>query len=204
MDKDPEQLAVYRAHAKAPVFSFGRDAEDHNVTLEKLIEIGWDSTKADPSPQLNLMVRHLAKQVSESQKYTHPGPVTNQLVAPLGMKLREAGMVNWGEEPVGPGKLFGSANGPDGISVRVFSEKAQERTVSVFHITSGQPVVRVAAYEHLSQYLPDRFPALDAWATFIEKTLGGSIRNLDTRPYCDVDLPWWKPTSPSSWKHCCR
>ena len=189
LDKNPEQLAQYRARTNVSVFSFGRNAEDHDVTLEKLIEIGWDSTKADPSPQLKLMVRHLTKQVSESQNYTHPGPVTDQLDTPLGMKLREAGMVNWGEEPVGPGKLLGRANGRYGISVRVFSDKAQDRTVSAFNLTGGRPVARFANYEHLSDYLPDRIPALDAWAAFIEKTLGGSIRNLGTRQYCVVDLP---------------
>ncbi len=191
LDKDQAQLDGYRANAGVPVHSFGHAEEDHNITLWELVEIGEDILGEGPAPQFDLMVRHLAKQVTESggaRKALPPRPVQAQLDTPLGKALLKAGMVNWGERPVQPGKLFGRTNGRDGISVRVFSQKASDRTVGLFHITAGRLEVRFASYGHLAKYLPGRSAAIEHWADFIEQELGGDIRTLGVKQYCPVRL----------------
>ncbi len=140
LDKDQAQLDGYRANAGAPVYSFGRAEEDHDITLWELVGTG------------------------------------------------KAGMVNWGEEPVQPGKLFGRTNGRDGISVRVFSQKASGRTVGLFHITAGRLEVRFASYGHLAKYLPGRSAAIEQWADFVEQEFGGDIRVIGDRRSCPVEL----------------
>ena len=102
LDKDEEQLERYRSNAGVSVYSFGRLERDHDLTLDQLVEIGKDVAGRESTPQLDLMVRHLAKQVSEAsafRKGSSPGPVQSQLDTPLGKALVKAGMVNWRDEP---------------------------------------------------------------------------------------------------------
>ena len=184
LDKNLAQLKGYRDLAGVPVYSFGRAEEDHSITLEELVKIGIDILKEDPAPQFSLMVKHFRKQVQEAagvRKSAPPMPVQAQLETPLGKALLKAGMVQWGEGPVRPGKLFGRTHRRDGISVRVFSPKSSGRTVGLFHITGGRREVRFASYSHLAQYLPDKRAALDHWADFIEQRLDGDIRIIGTR-----------------------
>ncbi len=193
LDKDLGQLAHYQANAEASVYSFGREKRDHNITLQELVGIGECIVENDPAPQFELMVRHFAKQVSEAagnRKAPPPGPVQAQLKTPLGKALLKVGMVNWGEEPIRPGKLYGRTNGPDGISVRVFApkRKGSDKTVGLLNITAGRPVVRFAIHSHLAGYLHDnKRAALDEWADFIEQQLDGDIRITGTR-HCPIDL----------------
>ena len=188
LDKDNEQLTRYQDHARKEgleVYTFWREEreeKDRNITLQKLVEIAKDALNEDRNPQFELMVRHLEKQVRESEgvrKNPPPGPVQSQLETLLGERLLGAGMVNWGEEPVQPGKLYGWAKGPHGISVRVFSRQSKDyKTVGLFNILGGQEMVRFASYRHLARYLPDRLTELDKWADFIEQRLKGDIKRI--------------------------
>ena len=117
-------------------------------------------------------------------------PVQNQRYTPLGRALSNRGIVDWGDDEWGqPGKLFWRTNRPDGMSVRAFSQRAREKTVSLLHITGRRlEEVRFSSYDHLAEYLPNsRHAALDEWANFIELRLGGNIRNIGTG-YCPVVL----------------
>ena len=192
LDQDQAQLQRYRAGAgKVPVYSFGRhDDQGHHFTLDELVDQARDAENENPSAQLELMVRHLEKQVKESREgrpgVTRVGP--KPLETPLGRALVHAGMVNWGDEPVQRGKVFGRAYGPEGISARVFSALTKDRTVNVFYQTKGQPVIRFAGYERLARLLPDPGEKLDAWADFIQEELGGNIRGLNDKERCNLDL----------------
>ena len=195
LDKDIEQLTRYKAHAKEEgleVYSFGRNEDDHSITLKQLVDLAKDVLVEDKNPQLELMVRHLEKQVRESEgiRKSRPGPVQTQLETPLGEALLGAGMVNWGEEQrVQPGKLYGRSNGPHGISVRVYSPKSDDNTVMVFHITAGRSEVNFALYSHLEEYLPpDKLSALLGWADFIYGRLGTDIRSVTDGRYCQVHV----------------
>ena len=196
LDKDVKQLCSYKAKAKKEqleVYSFEREKRDHNITLQQLVEIAKETLTNDRSPQFELMVKHLAKQVKESEgvrKNLPPQPVQpGQLETTLGNRLLEAGMVNWGEEPVQPDRLYGRTNGPHGISVRAFSPKSNDRTVGVFHITAGRSEVNFASYSHLAEYLPPgKLPALNIWADFIERQLGGDIRTIAAGQHRRVDI----------------
>lgn len=176
LDKDLGQLAHYQANAEASVYSFGREKRDHNITLQELVGIGECIVENAPAPQFELMVRHFAKQVSEA--------------AGSRKALLKVGMVNWGEELIRPGKLYGRTNGPEGISVRVFApkRKGSDKTVGLLNITAGRPVVRFAIHSHLAEYLHDnKRTALDEWADFIEQRLDGDIRIIGRR-HCPIDL----------------
>ena len=191
LDQDQAQLQRYKGGAEVPVFSFGGHVDQgHQFTLDELVEQAWEAANENPSAQLKLMVRHLEKQVKESRggrpPVTRVGPKV--LETPLGRALVHAGMVNWGDEPVQRGKVFGRAYGPEGISARVFSTVATERTVNVFYQTKGQPVIRFAGYERLTRYLPDQREKLDSWADFIQEELGGNIRGLKDKERCHLDL----------------
>ena len=196
LDKDPVQLAVYRAKAPVPVFSFGRVKEDHDITLQELVEIGQGIVAKDPDPQLHLMVRHLTKQVSEAsgvRKSRPPGPVRSQMETKLGQALVAAGMVNRGEGLPGPGKFFGQSSGQNGISVRVFSPNSKIRkSASLFYITGGQPIVRFLGYVRLKKYLPpEKSVALEGWIDFLEERFGsklGEVRGLGEKEHLRVEL----------------
>ena len=195
LDKDIGQLTRYKAHAKEEgleVYSFGRSEDDHSITLKQLVDLAKDVLVEDENPQLDLMVRHLEKQVRESEgvRKSRPGPVQTQLETPLGEALLGAGMVNWGEERRGqPGKLYGRSNGPHGISVRVYSPKSGDNTVMVFHITAGRSEVNFAVYSHLEEYLPpDKLSALPEWADFIYGRLGADIRSIAAGQYRQVHI----------------
>ena len=160
LDKNQEQLDDYRRKAGVPVYSFGRAKKDHEITLKQLVEIGEAILDEDPAPQFNLMVKHLAKQVKESSRVRHGGSVRpigdRQLQTPVGKALVTAGMVNWGTDPAfRPGRLYGRASGPNGISARVFSQKSSDKTLSLFYITGGRAVVNFVNYTCLIDYLPN-------------------------------------------------
>ena len=86
------------------------------------------------------------------------------------------------------GQALWADNGRDGISVRVFSQKASGRTVGLFHITAGRLEVRFASYGHLAKYLPGRSAAIEQWADFVEQEFGGDIRVIGDRRSCPVEL----------------
>ena len=194
-DKDPGQLASYRANAERDglvVFSFGREENDHNITLRQLVELAQGIQSYSCDYQFTVMVRHFAKQVRESEginKSTPPGPVQTQLETPLGEALLEAGMVNWGDEGVRQGKLYGRSNGPHGISVRVYSRRSSDKTVGVLNIIAGRPAVNFASHSHLEEYLPvEKLSALDGWADFIYGHLGADIRSITAGQYSQVHV----------------
>lgn len=189
LDQDQEQLQRYKAGAEALIFSFGRHAhQGHRITLDGLVKLARDAAKTNPSAQLQLMVRHLAKQVKGSRGVRrHIGPIGPEaLKTPLGQALRAARMVNWDEEPLGSGKVFGRAQGPLGISVIVSSEVAPGKPVNPFFQRSGEPMVRFLGYEELAEDLPTE--KLDGWADFIMEELDGDIRDLVGRIRCPVEL----------------
>ena len=193
LDKNQQQLDDYRGKAGVPVYSFGRAKKDHEITLQQLVEIGEAMLDEDPAPQFNLMVKHLAKQVKESSRVRHGGTVRPigdcQLETPLGKALVTAGMVNWGTDAAfRPGRFYGRASGPNGISARVFSSKSSDRTISLFYVTGGRAVVNFVNYTRLIDYLPNKQTEIDEWADFIEQHFGGSIRNLPTKQNCPVKL----------------
>ncbi len=185
LDKDLAQLNRYRDCAEVPVYSFGRGREDHNITLQDLVDIGKGAAEEGSTPQFRLMTRHLAKQVRESAGYrknSASAPVQAQLNTPLGRALERAGMVNWvgirrGQEC----QFYGRTNGRNGISVRVYAPKPNDKTVSLFNITKGRPIVEFSGYAHLSAYLPHhvRGTALDRWGEFIWQRFRGDIKARD-------------------------
>ena len=185
LDKDEEQLERYRSKAEVSVYSFGRLEADHDVTLCQLVKIGKDVPGRESTPQLDVMVRHFAKQVTEAsgiRKNSPTGPVKAQLNTPLGKALVKAGMVNWGDEPVRLGGIFGRANGPDGLSARVFSHETGDKTVSVFSIRAGGPLVDFSSYSHLADNLPANKKAeLESWADMVEHFLDGDVRSIGGR-----------------------
>ena len=189
LDQDPEQLAWYKAKAGVPVHSFGRlSSQGHTITLMKLVELAREAAEASNSAQLELMVRHLAKQVEGNRGHRNPGPVKDQMGTCMGRALSKAGMVNWGDEPVQRGKVFGRTYSAEGISVRVVMTDRRTQTVSVLHQTKGQPGVRFASQEHLTNYLTDRTEQVESWADFIQEELGGDIRGLDDLETCELPL----------------
>ena len=195
LDKDEPQLARYRENAGVPVYSFERverEGDRRTIGLKKLVEIGNNAARKDPAPQLKLMVRHFAKQVKGSEgnrKTSPPGPVQAQLDTRLGKALLKAGMINWGQEPVRPGKVFGRTNRENGFSVRVFSQKANDKTVSVFHITAGREEVRFSSYRHLEDYLPNKRVDLDWWSDFLYQRFDADIRTIGSRSSCPIKRP---------------
>ncbi len=102
LDQNEGQLQKYKDGAGVCVFSFGRHRhQGHQITLNELVELAWEAFSEEPSSQLELMVRHLEKQVKESSETrsqpTRIGP--NALETPLGRALVGNGMVNWVDEP---------------------------------------------------------------------------------------------------------
>ena len=127
------------------------------------------------------MVKHLAKQVKESSRVRHGGSVRpigdRQLQTPVGKALVTAGMVNWGTDPAfRPGRLYGRASGPNGISARVFSQKSSDKTLSLFYITGGRAVVNFVNYTCLIDYLPNTTANLDG-ATTLNASLSEMLTN---------------------------
>ena len=186
LDKDLVQLNRYRNCAEVPVYSFGREQIDHNITLQALVDIGEDAAGEGSTPQFYLMTRHLAKQVRESaghRKNSAPAPVQDQLETRLGEALLRAGMVNWKKGfRLQPCQFYGRTNGSAGISVRVFSPKPKvDKTVSLFNITGGRPIVEFSGYAHLSAYLPRhvREAVLDGWRGFIWQRFHDDIKARD-------------------------
>lgn len=189
LDKNPAQLQRYRDHAGVRVFSFGRLSEDHDITLSRLVEVAREIARVDRDPQWGLMVRHFGKQVDESAGFRSSSTQARvELDNNLVWALREAGMVNWVDVTARPGGLYGSTIKKNGLSVRVYSTVALQRTISLFNISSGRPVVRFAHYDHLEKYLPNRTAALNNWANFLRDTLDCDIRNTGQRRYGYANL----------------
>ena len=192
LDKDPAQLDRYRRHAGVPVYSFGREDRDHNITLQTLVKIAEDISEEGPDPQFVLMVRHFAKQVSEAsgiRKSPPRGPVKAEMLkTPLGKALTTAGMVNWGEDAPKRGRFYGWTRGPNGLGVGVFSRQSNDKIVSLFYLQAGRPIIHFRSYSRLVEYLPDRRAELDAWADFIELRLGGDTRTIGRRETSPAEL----------------
>ena len=188
-DQDLEQFERYKRKAQPlEVYSIGGSGTaGHSITLIQLVALAWEAYEDDPVPQLELMVRHLQLQVKKAPpSHQPPAPVQNQLLTPLGQALKAAGIINWGDAPVTPGNLYMNARSAGGLSVRGYSAKSGDKTVSIFHCSSNSSTVSFTKLDHLEDYLPDQEEKLDRWARFLEASLRTDITLRNSSGYCDV------------------
>ena len=188
-DQDPEQLDRYKKKAQPlEVYSIGgSETAGHSITLIQLVALAWEAYEDDPVPQLELMVRHLQLQVRGAPPSHQPAtPVREQLLTSLGRALEAAGVINWGDAPVTPGNLYMNARSAGGLSVRGYSARSGDKTVSIFHRSSNSSTVSFTKLDRLADYLPDQKEKLQQWARFLEASLGTDMTLRNSSGYCDV------------------
>lgn len=181
---DIGQVKKYRDKLHGPVKTiWGREVDKGDLSLERIAEfLDKRRMDGDLSPQAQVNVTHLHSliaqglngyrsaskraQVSENVK-THW--FLRELSARLGTRLRfDLGKVR-------PGEFKVDTVGPEGFSLRVFSQKSTSGEVSIVNRRAGRDRIRLSSRRHLRKYLPDHDAEIGAYVDMLKERIGCEI-----------------------------
>lgn len=174
-DTNAEQAKRYSSLFEEPVKTiWGLDEHDSDLSLErirdKLNSVLQDGTLKQ---QHKIGVCHLLTLINEALS----GPPRNSKPVQVSEHMRDFWLVKILRSDLGdrldfdlskpePRMLFAQAYGPDGFSLRVYSEKASKKSVSILSVQFGDQIL-FSPIKHLQKYLPNHKEAIADWTALL-------------------------------------
>ena len=177
---DAPQIALYKNALCEPVKTvWGREDDGGDLSLEEIAEYLDAYPRKDLSPQEAVNAGYLSKMIRDGLD-GHKGSLGRDRVSdkmrkhPLVVRLEELLGVRllfeYGNQPP-PGGYFkadttgaGGTNN-QGFSLRVYSEKATNKTLAVMSISGGREKVYFPSLLKLEKYLPEQLDAVECYAS---------------------------------------
>ena len=201
---DECQLARYREVFSDPVKAdWGKQSDGGDLSLEEIAKYLDACPRKDLSPQEALNTEYLYKMIRDGLD-GHKGSLGRDRVSdkmrkhPLVVRLEELLGVRllfeYGNQPPPSGYFKADTTGAggtnnQGFSLRVYSEKATNKTLAVMSISGGREKVYFPSLLKLKKYLPERLDTVECYASLLLRMgLDISKCSEDQRPELHLDI----------------
>lgn len=194
---DEAQLARFRAQLGQRVIAVWGRAEPHaDLGLDEVAAFIDGANLDGEHPQVRCNLRHLRMLIGEALD----GPAARGYkVAPVSPAMLDTPLVRALRAVLGeglsfdvaramrPGEIRAQTIGERGLSVRVHSRVAADRSVSVLSQGAGRPEVTFPSRAKLERYLPARGDAIARFAALIG-AMGGDVDGAEMEQRTPVPL----------------
>ena len=193
LGKDENQMIDYRNHFDEPVQSlWGERCHGGDLSLEEVAEF-LDSPPETLSPQTSVNVTQLRRLIRDGinriKNSSGRAPVslemrTHPLVEELVCRFRDRIDFELGSKSPSYGQLKADTTASPnnrGFSLRVFSPKSADKTLSVLAISGGRDEVIVPSLDKLQAYLPGHPEQTNAFRSTIAEIGGIDISDYGLR-----------------------